>query len=298
VKRLVTLLLCATAIALAAPSVATAQEAAKLAEKKLPRRKAAIASFKSWAVMTVSWRDAVNDKIRRKLLSGLPTTIVARAYVFGEDDEQPVSLSVKSCRVVFDLWDEVFRIELVEAGRKRHSVAVNVEGVLRQCADARRLPLSSIASLDAKKSYFVGVLVEVNPLSKEMMDRIKRWVSRPRGAGAVGPGDSLFGSFVGLFVTHVPDADRVVAFRTQSFVPAALPLIVEPKKEGERSELEDAFEEEDERGADGELDLPELPGARPPPEMLLWRPALPEAFRFEGSSRMGPSRGPWIRGAG
>jgi hypothetical protein len=61
------------------------------------------------------------------------------------------------------------------------------------------------------------VLVEVNPVSRETLERIKRWVALPKGAGAVGPGDSLFGSFVGLFVTHVPAADRTLSFRTPSF---------------------------------------------------------------------------------
>jgi hypothetical protein len=125
--------------------------------------------------------------------------------------------------VVFDLWDEVFRIELSQGGRRRETVAVNIEGVLRRCTEARRLPLVSVKSLESSRRYFVGVLVEVNPLSKEMMERIKRWVARPKGAGNVGPGDSLFGSFVGLFITQVPDADRVLNFRGAPFVPVQLP---------------------------------------------------------------------------
>lgn len=243
------------------PAVAQAQSE-KLAGKKLVRRQAEIASFRGWASMTVGWRDAVNEKIRRKLLSGLPTLIVARAYLFGEDDEQPVSLSAHTCRVVFDLWDEVFRIELQQGGRKKKTVAVNVEGVMRRCAEARRMPLASMTSLEPSKRYFVGVLVEVNPLSKEMMDRIKRWVSRPRGAGAVGPGDSLFGSFVGLFVTHVPDADRVIAFRTQSFVPSALPLVVESENE-KRTYIDDPDDDDERRGGRELPEPPALPRVKP-----------------------------------
>ncbi|MCC6554400.1 MAG: hypothetical protein IT372_15590 [Polyangiaceae bacterium] len=56
-----------------------------------------------------------------------------------------------------------------------------------------------------------------------MLDRIKRWVTRPAGSTAIGPGDSLFGSFVGLFVTRVESADRRLAFRTQPFFPPVPP---------------------------------------------------------------------------
>ena len=180
--------------------------------------------------MSVSWRDVVNKSIRKKLLSGLPTVIAMRAYVFAHKAQQPLSLSVQTCRVVFDLWDEVFRVDVHTAGRRRKTIAVNVEGVLRRCAEARRLPVVQVSKLAVSQKYFVGVLVEVNPLSKKTMERIKRWVARPKGVGAVGPGDSLFGSFVGLFITHVPDADRTVSFRTPTFTPAKLPVAKPPPR--------------------------------------------------------------------
>ena len=43
----------------------------------------------------------------------------------------------------------------------------------------------------------------------------------PSGSNAIGPGDSLFGSFVGLFVARIGDADRKLSFRTQGFLPPA-----------------------------------------------------------------------------
>lgn len=178
-----------------------------------------------WVALTVSWRDVVDAKIRQKLLSGLPTVIASRVYVFPSGNDRPVALSVATCRVVYDLWDEVFRIEVRQGGQSRQALAVNVEGVLRRCGEARRRHLVATTVLNGGERYFAAVLVEVNPLSKEMMDRIKRWVSLPKGAGAVGPGDSLFGSFVGLFVTHVPAADRVLSFRSQVFSVAALPVV-------------------------------------------------------------------------
>ena len=64
------------------------------------------------------------------------------------------------------------------------------------------------------------MIVEVNPVSQEMLEQIKRWVTRPNGSNVIGPGDSLFGSFVGLFVARVGDADRKLPFRTQAFAPA------------------------------------------------------------------------------
>ena len=184
----------------------------------LPARAATIAiDEKKRVLWSVSYRDVVDAEITGKLTSGLPTVITLRGYVFRDGGGDPIALTAKSCRIVYDLWDEVFRIQLAQPGGQTNTVAVNVEGVLRNCAEARRMPLVDRALLDERYRYFVATLVEVNPVSPEMLDRIRKWVTRP--SAAIGPGDSLFGSFVGLFVARIGDADKKLAFRTQTFAP-------------------------------------------------------------------------------
>ena len=73
------------------------------------------------------------------------------------------------------------------------------------------------SALPTPATYYVGCAVEVNPVSPDMLERIKRWVSRPSGTGATAPGDALFGSFVGLFVARIGAADRQISFRSQPF---------------------------------------------------------------------------------
>lgn len=189
----------------------------------LAQRTATIALDKTKVIASLNYRDVVDAEISKKLLSGLPTVIALRAYLFLEGKNEPIALAAKTCRIVYDLWDEVFRLQIVQPGSSTTTIAVNTEGVLRNCAEARKLTLIDRALLKDNTKYFIAALVEVNPISAEMLDRIKRWVSRPNGSAAIGPGDSLFGSFVGLFVTRVESADRRLAFRTQSFVPPVPP---------------------------------------------------------------------------
>jgi hypothetical protein len=63
------------------------------------------------------------------------------------------------------------------------------------------------------------VIVEVNPVNAQMVEQMRRWVSRPAGSTGIGPGDALFGSFVGLFVRQIGTADRTLRFRTQAITP-------------------------------------------------------------------------------
>jgi hypothetical protein len=145
--------------------------------------------------------------------------IAMRAYLFKDAGGDPIALTARSCRVVYDLWDEVFKITITQPGGSTSAVAVNVEGVLRNCGEVKKQPLLDKSAMSASTKYFLAVLVEVNPVSQDMLDRIKKWVTRPSGTNAIGPGDALFGSFVGLFVAKIGDADKKLFFRTQSFTP-------------------------------------------------------------------------------
>lgn len=71
--------------------------------------------------------------------------------------------------------------------------------------------------------YFLGVVVEVNPVSQQMLEQMRRWILRPSGSTTIGPSDALFGSFIGLFVRNVARADKTVTFRTPVVMPIPPP---------------------------------------------------------------------------
>jgi hypothetical protein len=185
----------------------------------LSRRQANYAWDKDLLRASFSYRDVLADPdLMRKLSSGLPTVIAMRAYVYREGADTPVALAPRVCRVVYDLWDEVYRVHVSEPERERDQAAV-LDGVLRLCTDARDLPVVRRGLLTARAAYFLGVVVDVNPVSPEMIDQMRRWMSRPTGSTGIGPTDALFGNFVQLFVRQIATSDNTITFRTQSIVP-------------------------------------------------------------------------------
>ncbi|MBX3262726.1 MAG: hypothetical protein KIS78_28110 [Labilithrix sp.] len=224
-RRLLALSIAALAAILVVtpPRIARADDEPK--QEELPRRQANFAWDKNDKTKqtllraSFSSRDVIDKAMADKLASGLPTVIAMRAYLLREGEANPVALAVRTCRVVYDLWDEVYRLKISSAGGERDSAALNLEGVLRQCAEARDLPIADRALLTAGKPHFLGVIVEVNPVSPQMLAQMRQWVSRPAGSTGIGPGDALFGSFVGLFVRQIGNADRTLRFRTQSLTP-------------------------------------------------------------------------------
>lgn len=166
-----------------------------------------------------SFVDVADAAIRQKLGSGLPTIIVMRAYVLREGESDPVALAARTCKVRYDLWGEVYGLTISEAGKERNAAAYNVEGVLRNCFEVRKMTLADRSLLTPGKAHFLGVIVEVNPVNAQMVEQMRKWVTRPAGSTGINPGDALFGSFVGLFVRQIGTADRTLRFRTQSLTP-------------------------------------------------------------------------------
>ena len=192
-------------------------------QEELPRRQANYLWDKNPKTAQVlfkagfSYRDVIDKTISDKLPSGIPQTIVMRAYLLREGDNNPIALAARTCVIKYDLWDEVYRVR-VDADKNDRAV-LNVDGVHRLCTQVQDLLVADRANLNGNKPFFLGVIVEVNPISAQMLAEMKQWVSRPAGSTGIGPGDALFGSFVGLFVRQIGTADKTLRFRTQSVVP-------------------------------------------------------------------------------
>lgn len=219
-KRFIAFMLSCALAAPLPPRVAWAQAESKpLTPADLPRRGANFVWDKSLLKASFSYRDVADAAFLRKLSSGLPTVIAMRAFVLEDGKTEPLALTVRTCRVVYDLWDEVYRIKLTIPGGERDIAVLNVEGVLRQCVEARDLPVVDRALLRPASPHFLGVIVDINPVSPQMLEQMRRWVSRPTGSTGITPGDALFGSFVGLFVRSIGASDATLRFRTQTFTP-------------------------------------------------------------------------------
>jgi hypothetical protein len=166
-----------------------------------------------------SFRNLATPAVRSQLSNGLSNTIVMRAYVFEDGVTDPVAVATRACTVVYDLWDEVYRVKIEDPAGTRQTAAVNVEGVVRLCMQAQDLPIVSRKYLKGGKEHFLGVIAEVNPISEQELQQIRQWVSRPTGATQLTAGDALFGSFVGLFVRQIGQAAATIVFRSQGFTP-------------------------------------------------------------------------------
>ena len=222
--RLLFVLLVALAAAVTPANALAQAPAAPTNPAQLPQRQATFSWDKEekgpdQLIASFSYVDVIDNAFRAKLSNGLPHVVVMRAYFWREGDSDPVALAARTCRITYDLWEEVYRLKISGPGGERDTAALNVDGVLRLCFEARKLQITDRSLITMGKPHFIGVIVEVNPVNAQMVEQMRKWVTRPAGSTGIGPGDALFGSFVGLFVRSIGKAERTLLFRTQSMTP-------------------------------------------------------------------------------
>jgi hypothetical protein len=196
-------------------------------ERDLPIRSAKLAwddAKNRKLTITVAFRDVLNQELQTKLTRGLPTTILFTAGLYVPGNENAIGTTVQTCRVTWHVWEEAYRVELRRASLPLvTSWTTTLEGVLRRCGETRRLPVAFSAIPRENQPLVLRARVLVNPIGDELMQKIKRWVSRPTNTNTSAPGDALFGTFTGFFMQHIGEAERIVMFGTHPVVPSRDP---------------------------------------------------------------------------
>lgn len=168
------------------------------------------------------FRDIVDADLQSKLSRGLPTTIVLTAAVYRAGAPKPLSTTAQTCKVTWHVWEEAYLVEVMRPGSTRQSWTTTTEGVIRRCTEVRHLLAGDATQIPLGTPLLAAGRIQVNPVSPEVLLKIKRWVMRPSATGTAAPGDALFSTFTGLFLQRIGDAERQQKFTTQAQLPAII----------------------------------------------------------------------------
>ncbi|NMC69644.1 MAG: DUF4390 domain-containing protein [Myxococcales bacterium] len=167
-----------------------------------------------WLTVAFSVSDLLSDLAPEEIESGLPTRIALRIALRREDSSEAVRASIRTCEVIYDLWDEVFHVHLEDERQSRWYDATSRNDAVRLCTSVRDTRLN-VRGVEGGR-YVIGVIAELNPVSTQMLEGLRAWLRVPTGAG--GEGQSFFGSFVAIFINRrLGEADRTIRFRSEPF---------------------------------------------------------------------------------
>ena len=174
--------------------------------------------------VTADLRSLFDQQLRRRLTSGLTTTLFLDVQVQAIDDDSTVGAVRRLVRVRWDLWGETLQVhhDLPASESTRHP---SVAAFLADFAQLRAAPIATEVPADPAV-YRVTTRLEVNPLSGEQLARMRRWLLDTGGFWSLDPlGSGLLGSFVRLFHNLTPGvAERVLRAEGPPFRGDRLPF--------------------------------------------------------------------------
>lgn len=151
------------------------------------------------------------------LASGISSTVVIRIQVTPRDSNDPVAEQLIRRSVVYDVWDEVYTLRLDEPGGSRTLKVKARSEALKWLTAINDLPIAPLSVLPLDQVFVLKMVVELNPVSRETLAEVRRWLSQGNGGG-LDRGGAFFGSFVSVFYNpKIADADRVLRIRSQPF---------------------------------------------------------------------------------
>ncbi|MEO6601973.1 MAG: hypothetical protein ABIQ16_18990 [Polyangiaceae bacterium] len=168
------------------------------------------------------FRDIVDSNLENKLSRGLPTTIVLTAAIYRAGTPLPLSTTAQTCKVTWHVWEEAYLVEVMRPGSTRQSWTTTTECVIRRCTEVHHLLAGDSVQIPIGVPLVAAGKIQVNPVSPELLQKIKRWVMRPSATGTAAPGDALFSTFTGLFLQRIGDAERQQKFTTRPLLPATI----------------------------------------------------------------------------
>jgi hypothetical protein len=151
------------------------------------------------------------------LSTGIPSSVVIRIQITPQNSDEPVAEQLIQRSVVYDVWDEIYTLRLDQpGGRKTIKLKYRAEA-LKWLTAIDDLPVARLAVLPINQVFMLKMVVELNPVSKETLAEVRRWLSQGNGGG-LDRGGAFFGSFVSVFYNpKIADADRVLRIRSQPF---------------------------------------------------------------------------------
>jgi hypothetical protein len=168
----------------------------------------------------VGVQDVIRPQDAQRLTSGFATRVLIQMVVMRADGTALVSQTFRHTEIVYDLWEEKFRVRRIDAGSPpEERITDTAEEALAMATELHGFPVADLARLTPRTAYQLRFRADLNPLSPDVVAEVRRWLVRPPAQGRLGPADSFFGSFVSIFVNpQIEESERRIEFLSQPFV--------------------------------------------------------------------------------
>ncbi len=158
--------------------------------------------------------------VLHELGNGLTNVVAVYVAVVPEDGGAPTALYGRVVELLYDVWEETYTVTVKDPRTPQglRVVLRDGEALRRFLSDERDLDLGPASALPRSTPFHLDARVEVNPVSKEQLQRTREYIANPSaGTRTSGGTRSVLGAMAS-FLLREPDAGSDVhLLRSRTF---------------------------------------------------------------------------------
>jgi hypothetical protein len=159
---------------------------------------------------------------QREFGNGLTNVVEIYTAVIPTGGGGPVSINGRIVEILFDVWEETYAVVVKDANHPagRRYALQSFDALRAFLVDQRDVDLGPVTALP--DVFRVEIRVEVNPVSKEQLQRTREYIAAASGSSRPAGSRSVLGA-VASFLLREPDAGSDVhVFRSDPFTRSGL----------------------------------------------------------------------------
>jgi hypothetical protein len=167
-------------------------------------------------VATVDLSAAFPAALERELGNGLTNVIAVYVTVTPAGGRHPAMLYGRVVEILFDVWEETYSVTVKDAHFPQgvRLVVADFKALRSFLSQERDLDLGPLSLLPSD-GFFVEARVEVNPVSKEQLERTREFIANPAaGTRAQGGSRSVLGAMASFLLREPVPGTNVTLLRS------------------------------------------------------------------------------------
>ncbi|MCX7958860.1 MAG: hypothetical protein N3B13_07415 [Deltaproteobacteria bacterium] len=162
-------------------------------------------------------------ELQKRLSSGLSNKIIISVQGKDRKNNNPVFSSEYIFEAVYDVWDEKYRLYLLGPQKNLILETENKEEIYMRFLTPRNLRICETKILSPESSYNVKVRIVINPVSKDIIEKIKEYLADPEMTGKGSPTRTIFGSFANTFIPDL-NTENIIKYEIKSIGLSDIPV--------------------------------------------------------------------------
>jgi hypothetical protein len=168
---------------------------------------------------TLDLAPAFPADLQKQLSNGLTNVIALHVALVPERGGDPAVLYGREIDVLYDVWEETYSVTVKDpqAPRGRRLLFPRFPELRGFLAQARDVDLGPVNGLGSSR-WVVQTRFELNPVSKELLERTRQFITNPAATGRTGtPSRSVLGAMASYLLKSADTGAEVHLFRSSPF---------------------------------------------------------------------------------